>query len=198
MPDDFSIANISDEEYERVHREAKEFNLEPDFILFDNTQYSQNTQNPNIQNPFVTENQTWEEITPLVKRGDVIDLPQINPECIPPVLRDYALECAKHYQTAFEMPLFCALSCLATAVQGKFQVELKKGYVEPLNLYTIITAEPSELKSPTLKRFKLPLEQWEEAQHAREKESISAITSENKTLEKMKSFKRKKNPCMVE
>ncbi len=167
--------------------EAENCDYENDFfapVFVDVKSHAQYTQN--------TQNQFWEEISPLIDNEDITDLPQVAPECIPPVLRDYALECAKHYQTAFEMPLFCALSCLATAIQGKFQVELKKGYVEPLNLYTIITAEPSELKSPTLKRFKLPLEQWEEEQHAKEKEIISSITSENKTLEKLIESKRAK------
>ncbi len=47
LPDDFSIENISDEEYERVHREAKEFNLEPDFICVPkNEKQKKNTQAP--------------------------------------------------------------------------------------------------------------------------------------------------------
>ena len=143
--------------------------------------YAQNSQN--------TQNSEWEEISPL---DDVDELPSISPELIPPVLRDYCLSCSTHYQTAFEMPLFCALSCLATAVQGKYQVELKKGYIEPLNIYTIITAEPSELKSPTLKALKQALEEWEEEQNTREKENIQSIISENKTLEKLIEGKRAK------
>ncbi len=141
------------------------------------------------QNPQNSQNGIWEAIVP---RDDVAALPNLAPEFCPPVLRDYAQDCARYYQTAFEMPFFCALSCLATAVQGKFQVEVKQGYMEPLNLYTIITAEPSELKSPTLKRFKLPLEAWEEEQHSKEKERIHAIVSENKTIEKMIEGKRSK------
>jgi len=173
--------------YEEYTTKRHEDGQEQDFfnpIFSDVKPYTQNAQNP--QNP---QNSAWEKITPL---DDIDELPSIDPELIPPVLKDFCLSCANHFQTAFEMPLFCALSFLATAVQGKYQIELKKGYIEPLNLYTIITAEPSELKSPTLKILKQPLEEWEDEQHAREKESIQAIISENKTLEKLIEGKRAK------
>ncbi len=143
--------------------------------------HTQNSQNP--------QNVGWENILPL---DDVGVLPSLNPQFLPSVLQDYALACSEHYQTAFEMPLFCALACLATTVQGKYQVELKQGYIEPLNLYILITAEPSELKSPTLKRFKRPLEQWEEEQHAKKKECIQEAISTNKTIEKLIEGKRAK------
>ncbi len=132
----------------------------------------------------------WEEIIPLSPLSDLDDLPSLDTNIVPRILREYSLECARYYQTPFEMPFFCGLACLATCLQGKFQVEVKQGYNEPLNLYIIITAEPSELKSPTLKAFKKPLEEWEAMKNEKEKPIIHSLISQNKTLEKLIEGKR--------
>ncbi len=142
-----------------------------------------------VQNSQNTQKTEWEEISSF---DDVDELPNIDPELIPPIIKDYCLSCSEQFQTAFEMSLLCALASLATAVQGKFEISIKPDYVEPLNLYIIGTAIPSELKSPTLKKFRQALEEWENEKNTQEKEIIQALTSENKTLEKSIEARRAK------
>ena len=49
------------------------------------------------------------------------------------------------------------LSTMSLCVQGKFQIDIKPGWIEPLNLYAVTINRPSERKSPALKEATQPV-----------------------------------------
>lgn len=82
---------------------------------------------------------------------DTSKLPAFPVEALPPVLRDMAAATAENLQVAVDMPALAELTVAALCLQGKFIINPKPGWLEPLNLYSVIVALPSDRKSPTMK-----------------------------------------------
>lgn len=82
---------------------------------------------------------------------DTTKLPAFPVDCLPPVLRDMAVAIAENLQVAVDMPALAELAVAALCIHGKFIINPKPGWVEPLNLYAVTVARPSDRKSPTLR-----------------------------------------------
>ena len=80
--------------------------------------------------------------------------------CLPPVLSEYAFSISESIQVPVDYVAVAALSCLAVAVQGKYSVQVKRDWVEPLNVYAIVMGRPSERKSPVVKAVRKPIDQY--------------------------------------
>lgn len=80
--------------------------------------------------------------------------------CLPPVLSEYAFSIAESIQVPVDYVAVASLSCLAVSVQGKYSVQIKRDWVEPLNLYAIVMGRPSERKSPVVKAVRKPIDQY--------------------------------------
>ena len=87
--------------------------------------------------------QLWGEI----KSFEELERPSFPLERLPEVVRRYALELAQDLQVPADMTAICALSVLSICLQGKYKVSPKPGWVEPLNLFTLIIAPPGERKA---------------------------------------------------
>lgn len=81
------------------------------------------------------------------------DLPAFPTDCLPPVLQEYVAAVSTHSQTSPDMASVISLGVLAVTLQGKFQIEGKPGYVEPLSLYTVVIAAPGERKSSVMREM---------------------------------------------
>lgn len=77
-------------------------------------------------------------------------LPPFPEPCLPGPLWDMTAAMAENLQTAGDMFGTNLLAACAICLQGKFSVNPKPGWLEPLNLYTVTIARPSERKSPAL------------------------------------------------
>lgn len=77
-----------------------------------------------------------------------------------------------------------ALGALATVFQGKYTIQGKPDWFEPLSLYTIVSAPPSAGKSPVMGAILKPLREWEREKREEEAPVIAAAKSERKTMEK--------------
>ena len=86
-----------------------------------------------------------------------LNLPSFPVECLPVSLKEYSAAVAKNIQVPIDMTAAAALAVAAICVQGKFEVNVKPGWNEPLNLYIVETANPSERKSPVVKAMTYPL-----------------------------------------
>ena len=73
--------------------------------------------------------------------------PPINPDWLPTLIRDSVVEATLATGAPIPMIVATALSAAATATQHLFDVEIKPGFVRPLNLYFLTVAEPGERKS---------------------------------------------------
>lgn len=101
--------------------------------------------------------QLWGEI----KSFEELGRPSFPLERLPEVVRRYAFELAQDLQVPVDMTAMCVLSVLSICVQGKYKVSPKPGWVEPLNLFTLIIAPPGERKSPVFRKVTQPIFNYE-------------------------------------
>lgn len=111
-------------------------------------------------------------------------LPSFPVEVLPPVLRDYALAVAESIQAPVDMAAVGLLAVCALAAQGVWKIEVKPDWVEPLNLYALIIARPSERKSPVLREIACPVYDFEAAEQARREQPIREGQAKRQILEK--------------
>lgn len=136
----------------------------------------------------------WPEELPELS-AETPETPDFPLDSLPPVLRDMAAGVAETTQTSPAMAGTMALACLAAAVAGKFEIEPKPDYREPLNLYTLIAADPAERKSATLALMTAPLYRFESEENARRAFDIQAYKDQREALEtELASIKRDKKP----
>lgn len=99
----------------------------------------------------------WENPIPF----DEFNLPVFPIETLPPFIREYVLGVAETTQTPVDMPATSALAIVAMCMQGKYRIQGKKDWIEPVNLYALNIAEPSERKSAVNAHMTRPVNQFE-------------------------------------
>jgi len=109
--------------------------------------------------------------------------PAISPDILPGWLKDYSLAVVEHMQVPFELVLANVLGVAATVLARKFEVLIKPGYLEPLNLYILAPMEPAERKSGTQSLCVAPLIDWEREQARQLKDKIIEARSRRESLE---------------
>lgn len=119
-------------------------------------------------------------------------LPKLEPANIPPVLGDFCAALAEEKQVPVEIAVAMALAALATAAQGRFVVQVRQGYVEPLNLYTLCPLEPANRKSAVVEACTAPLKEWERYIAETMAPEVKEIKSKRLTMEKAIEGKRSK------
>lgn len=97
---------------------------------------------------------------------------QFPVDALPEPYRAYCEAVARSYQVDPAMPACCILAILSSIFQrSDCQVIVEGDWREPVNLYTICTAAPSERKSPTLNECQRPLldaiDYWNESNRER-------------------------------
>ena len=133
----------------------------------------------------------WEKPVPF----DNIHLPEFPVNELPVTIGDYVRAVAESVQVAPDMAAVASLAALAVCLQGKYVVEGKKDWIEPLNLYFMPVAPSSEFKSVTLKHSFEPVKLYETEENERLKSLIEenriekAILMNRKRMLEMKSSK---------
>lgn len=74
-------------------------------------------------------------------------------ECLPEVLQKYTLELSEELQVSTDMVASSILGILSLCNQGKYYVQGKEGWKEPINLYILVVAPPAERKSAIFSRL---------------------------------------------
>ena len=111
--------------------------------------------------------QEWETPIPF----DEYKLPKFPIDALPSSIADYAVALAEHTQTPVDMAGTCGLAVAALGAQGKYEVEAKPGWVEPMNLFQLCIMLPSERKSAVENGMLMPVNSYEteyNIQHAAE------------------------------
>lgn len=114
----------------------------------------------------MNKNHTFAPFAPFAEQ-QAEQLPHFPTGDLPGPLRDFVEAVSENLQVAADMVAVLVLAVLAVAVQGKFVVSPKAGWVEPVNLYTLVIARPSERKSPVLKEVTAVLHQFERQENER-------------------------------
>ncbi|MCE5295338.1 MAG: DUF3987 domain-containing protein [Chlamydiales bacterium] len=103
----------------------------------------------------------------------------------------YVDELTRSTETPPELASMLCLATIATAAQKKYIVEVKKGYCEPVNIYTLPILPPASRKSAVFTEITSPIRAWEDAQKARLEPLVNADICKHKTIEQqLKQFRR--------
>lgn len=99
-------------------------------------------------------------------------------ECLPNKFRRYVEAVAEDTQTPVDMASVAVLAVVSNAIQGKYEIENKKGHIEPLNVYCMEVAKPSERKSPVTNTTTKPIRAYEKIKNEEMKLIIAKQQSE--------------------
>ena len=86
----------------------------------------------------------------------VVDLKPFPTSVLPGNLRDFVTHAAASLQVSDDMVGLPLLSVLASALQNRYVVRVDSAYTEPLCLYTLTIARPSERKSAVMSLLEKP------------------------------------------
>lgn len=109
-------------------------------------------------------------------------LPPFPEPCLPGPLWDMTAARAENLQTAGDMFGTNLLAACAICLQGKFFINPKPGWLEPMNLYTVTIARPSERKSPALRVIAKPIKDFEIEKNQERKPLIDEWNSQKRLL----------------
>ncbi len=124
---------------------------------------------------------TFEYFEPF-ESPDISKLPLFPVECLPPALQNYARAIADSKQVSVDMAAVACLAMVSLAVHGKVLVNPKPGWIEPVNLYAVIVALPSDRKSPTLQAVSAPVYDYVKAENERRAPEIDRYQTEKNVL----------------
>ena len=122
----------------------------------------------------------WEQPIPFIQ----YTLPTFPVEAFPPAIRDYVLAVAETTQTPVDMAATAALAVLALCQQGKYRIKGKDDWIEPLNLFTVIVAEPSERKSAVISHMTGAVHRFEAEYNTQHSGAVERSRAEKRILER--------------
>lgn len=101
--------------------------------------------------------QPWPEIVSF----DVLDLPEFPTEALPDVLRQWVEAESHATQTPADLAALLALAVCAACIARRVVVEPRRGWREPVNLFTAVLLEPGNRKSAVFADAMKPLRELE-------------------------------------
>ena len=122
----------------------------------------------------------WEPPIPFTQHA----LPQFPVDAFPPAIQDYVLAVAETTQTPLDMAATAALAVLALCQQGKYRIKGKDDWIEPLNLFTVIVAEPSERKSAVISHMTGAVHRFEAEYNKQHSGTVERSRMEKRILER--------------
>ncbi len=124
-------------------------------------------------------------------------LPPWPDDVFPSEIQRFANGLAESTETPIEMASMLALAAMSAAVAGKYQVMVKYGYFEPINIWACVALPPANIKTAVQSAINKPLYLWEKEQAEifapliKEAESLHATQ-----LEKIKEMRKTIKACM--
>ena len=122
----------------------------------------------------------WETPIPF----EEFSLPPFPVEALPPAVRYYVLAVAESTQTPVDMGASAALAIMALCEQGKFRIRGKADWSEPLNIFAVIVAEPSERKSAIISLITKPVNEFEAEQNRENAAALESSRMNKRILER--------------
>lgn len=105
-------------------------------------------------------------------------------DALPTPLADYVAAVAESTQTPVDMAGTVALAILSTCLQGKYRIQCKADWIEPLNTYSLVIAAPSERKSAVTHMMIRPVNNYEIQYNQQNAALVEASKMQRKVLER--------------
>jgi len=87
-------------------------------------------------------------------------------------------------QVPADMTAMLSLASVAACCAGRFKVQVKPGYIEPTNIYTLVVLDPGNRKSAAFSLATAPLEEFERQQVQRMHSTLLERVTEQAVLKK--------------
>lgn len=120
---------------------------------------------------------------PPIPFGD-FEMDEFPIDALPKDIADYVSQISESTQTPVDMAGTASLSVISTCIQGKFEIEGKSDWIEPLNTYAEIILPPSERKSAVLNGMTRPVNKYESNYNIQHSASVEANKMQKRILEK--------------
>lgn len=112
------------------------------------------------------------------------DVPAFPVDALPPAIGDFVRAEAEATQTPPDMAAMLCLAAFSSAIAKRVVVEVKDGYVEPVNLFVAVVLPPGERKSQVMKDVLAPIVLWEREAAVRAEPEIRRAMQRFKISEK--------------
>ena len=122
----------------------------------------------------------WEEPIPFGR----YDLEPFPVDALPHDIGEYVKAIAESTQTPVDMAGTAALTLISVCIQGKYVIQGKADWIEPLNTFSNIIASPSERKSAVLHATASPLDNYEVQYNLRNAAAVEASKMRKRVLER--------------
>jgi hypothetical protein len=131
----------------------------------------------------------WAPPVPFNRPGDV---PPFPAALLPPWLAEWVLAEAEATQTPPDLAGCLALAIAGAALARKVRVLIRPGWLEPANIFTVVSLPPGDRKSAVFVHALSPLVEYERAEQQRMEPIIAEIASEHRVMEfKLKALEQK-------
>lgn len=121
----------------------------------------------------------WEKPIPLGEEAPE----EIDPQWFPPVIRNLAESIKESLQISPDMPYMAMMACLSLCNAKKYEIECRKDWREPANLFIGLVNNPGTRKSALLKAVTGPILDHEQLINDAQKRIIAENRSEKSILE---------------
>lgn len=149
-----------------------------------------------VANPSISRTQTSDWETPISLSDP--KLPDFPLTALPPVLADFGKELAEFTETPVEFGAMLELAIVSTCVAKAYEIEIKPGYREPLNIWTCPALDSGNRKSAVHAECTHPLLEWQGEQTEAMAPKIREISSRRKSEEALIESLRRKLGKLIE
>lgn len=125
-------------------------------------------------------NSSFASFAPMVRTQK--QLCEFPVDALPDKIRPYIQATAESLQVSVDMVATFVIAIISLCVQGKYKIQVKPDWEEPVNLYAVVVMRPSERKSPTLKMVSAPVFEYMEEENERRQPEISENETKKKIL----------------
>jgi replicative DNA helicase len=126
-----------------------------------------------------TATDSWGRVVPF----DEHQLPPFPVEALPSWLHAIVVAESHAKQTPIDLAAMLALSVLSTARVRRVVDQPRPGWIEPINLFTVVALPPGSCKSPVFTTMTAPLVRWEARKTAELIEEIAVREAQRRVLE---------------
>lgn len=102
----------------------------------------------------------------------------------PRVLRNFAVNASASLQVAIDMTSVCVLAVSSLCAQRKFKVHTLGDWHEPVNIYAVIVANPSERKSATISLAVNPVYRYQREENERRRPHVEEYQDKRDMLQR--------------
>lgn len=104
-------------------------------------------------------------------------------DTFPDSVQNFVNELSTSTETPIELASLCVLAIVATASHGKYRIQIKEDYCEPINIWTCVALSSGSRKSAVINAATEPLMTWEKNKQLELEPFIKKEISELKTQE---------------